>query len=597
MKELLMLLHTSSETDENVWSVAFSTFMSLISKEGKVLVEYARDLTPLATVDFLKYLPDEVIQCKLVRFLVHSISLPGPISQHVTQDGTTSHHQSRNIIDIHVIESLGGIGVVIDLYVAVRSVSAKCNLFAIIFSYIIQKLQASRKRQTWDWRRQAENLFQVLCLADAPQYFWKFFICLPDNFSMRLVSRIRRCQNNLNKVMPGVGECKAKVVRQVTKYLEKIATEYLKLEPNYAAMLQTMTEARVEKEEDDVFNKDIADKFDTLNSLLHSNDPKERRAGETWLFGLIKALDGKPITHQVRTGVASIFDKVTSSTNPRVRGTQMRVTERMITYLLFGMKNHADRRQIEQMLELFNTNLAAAVTQDERDWTNLTTMFYVLFNFIVRYRVQLLPVDHTSLLFDLELADRSPGDTPYALFLLGKASISTSLAQDINISLFSQLFTHLPTRKSRHNRIALLLIMINKCRTKKADLDALDLSFFRNLLKSRDPEIAWHAAKFLLEHLRTNEPQEYCEIVEWCVMMAQKTGDETLLTNPYLQINALLALRNHPDLIRQTPEISTPERQPNPPATLSSSPSLATTTPRRSAPSVSRPAPVSPRRT
>lgn len=585
LRDLIGTLHTSGETEEAVWSVAFTCLLSLVSREGRILPEYSFALTPLIIVNMLRYLQDDSLHGRLVRLLVHGLSVPAPVLSQSASDSSLASARAaampntptgeeatprlRQVADLKLIESIGGINTIIELYVSLQSVSAKCNLFAIIYSYIIQRRQLhSRKYQNIEFSIQADALFLLLCLIDAPQQFWRFFVVLPDDLLKRLGSKIKRYQAHIDKIMPRVVVFKSGMIKHVVKSLARLAHDYLKLAPEYDAHLKYMLASNAGKDQDDIFDKEIADRFDTLNGLLHSNDNRERKSGESWLFALAKAsIDGQINSHQLRTGISSTFEKITSSGTSKVRASHMRIIEKMIIYRLYNMKAHTERRQLALVLELFNSNLAAAVTQDERDWMNLTLMFYTTFNFIIRYRVQAMPVGD-SLVFDLETDERFPGgDAPYALFLIGKATVSTQLIAELNISLFSQLFTHLPTRKSRYHRVALLMIMIHKCKTKKADLDTLDISFFRSLLKSRDPEIALNGARFLLEHLRSNEPSEYIEIVEWCVTLGQKNGDAGLLTNPYLQINALMNRRG-PTMAESAPDTHRPHQaalEPDPP--------------------------------
>ena len=555
MKHLFDMLHQSEEEDENVWSAALSSLLFLTARDGDIPLPAIMDLCPMIYVNCLRYLNDHVLQRKLVEYLITSLTVMIPV--------TEADQSLRQVpaINLPLLESIGGINTLIDLYIRVHSVSSKCNLFAAIYSYVVQKVFKSRKRQIQDWRAHAEGLFRFLCMLDAPQCFWRFFLCLPESMLSRLVSRIRRYQSAAEKVAPGlIYPFSKRILSDILKYFEQIAYNYSKPDLQYSVMLQAMlNNAEVENEDDDIYNKDIADKFELLTELLNSPLPKNRKSGEAWLFGLARAaLDGKAASHQLRTGIASAFEKVTTSPNPKVRAIHMRITEKMLLYRLFNMRQHADRRQLAQVLELFNANLAAAVTQDERDLENLTMMFHIIFNFVLRYRVRLMPQEGSLLFVDTREDKRNMDDSPYSLFLSGLATVSVSLIQELNISLFSQLFTHLPTRKSRHHRVALLLIMINKCQNKKADLDTLDISFFRNLLKSRDPEIALHAAKFLLDQLNTSKPEEYRTIISRLLSLAQKTGDETLLTNPFLQIISLVNRgRQAPDA--EDPATSLPE--------------------------------------
>jgi hypothetical protein len=234
-------------------------------------------------------------------------------------------------------------------------------------------------------------------------------------------------------------------------------------------------------------------------------------------------------TQQLRSGIASSFDKVMSAPDARVRRIHTRVTERMVIYMKYKMQRHADPEYLASLLELFNANLSCAVTQNETDFDNLLLIFDIIFNFVVRYQAY---ASNASALCE--------NDCAYALFVQGRATVSVSLVRQLNISLFSHLFSRLPTRKSRHVRVALLMIIINKCQTKPADLSTLGISFFRTLINSRDPEIALNAAKFLLNQLEKTKPEAYRIIIARLLARAKEIGDDTVLANPFSMIKAMM---------------------------------------------------------
>jgi hypothetical protein len=80
------------------------------------------------------------------------------------------------------------------------------------------------------------------------------------------------------------------------------------------------------------------------------------------------------------------------------------------------------------------------------------------------------------------------GDTPTSLFLNGKAVISHTLSQKINITLHQYLFLNIPQR--RNTRIIFLLILKELCKNKTILAQIGGSDFFRGLLKNRSPDIA-----------------------------------------------------------------------------------------------------------
>src|SRR3989338_4219932 len=146
----------------------------------------------------------------------------------------------------------------------------------------------------------------------------------------RLMFRIRRYQKSSSE--KPIASLPKTLIFEILRNFEQIAYNYSKLDLQYSVKLQSMLSGtRIESEDDEVFDKDVADNFALLDELLLSDNPKHRKSGEAWLFGLAKAaIDGKVNTQQLRSRIASTFDKVVSYPDPLVRRIHIRVTEKMV---------------------------------------------------------------------------------------------------------------------------------------------------------------------------------------------------------------------------------------------------------------------------
>jgi hypothetical protein len=75
-------------------------------------------------------------------------------------------------------------------------------------------------------------------------------------------------------------------------------------------------------------------------------------------------------------------------------------------------------------------------------------------------------------------------------------------------------------------------------------MEIIGTAFFKNLVVScLDPHIVFYASQFLLEKLKTQQPEQYDSIMDTILQRAIEMNDEALLFNPYLQIKAILKLR------------------------------------------------------
>lgn len=65
------------------------------------------------------------------------------------------------------------------------------------------------------------------------------------------------------------------------------------------------------------------------------------------------------------------------------------------------------------------------------------------------------------------------------------------------------------------------------------------------LTSSEDPRERYFAGVYLLKHWQLNQQDRYWRTLRQLVLQAQQYGDERLLNNPYLTVNALLAVESH----------------------------------------------------
>ncbi|KAL4856367.1 hypothetical protein ACK3TF_003171 [Chlorella vulgaris] len=93
------------------------------------------------------------------------------------------------------------------------------------------------------------------------------------------------------------------------------------------------------------------------------------------------------------------------------------------------------------------------------------------------------------------------------------------------------------------SRASVLLLLMGRCAHDSGALRALGgAAFFTSLLSEPDVRVRHYAAVFVLRQLMLQQPLQYRRALRGVVTRAQSANDEKLLSNPYLQLRAMLDL-------------------------------------------------------
>jgi len=82
--------------------------------------------------------------------------------------------------------------------------------------------------------------------------------------------------------------------------------------------------------------------------------------------------------------------------------------------------------------------------------------------------------------------------------------------------------------------------MIELCRHKVLLESIGGQNFFKMLLSSRDPQIAYHASRFFIDQIKSERPEYFRTLMSSIVAKAQQANDERIIDNPYLQIHSIV---------------------------------------------------------
>ena len=87
--------------------------------------------------------------------------------------------------------------------------------------------------------------------------------------------------------------------------------------------------------------------------------------------------------------------------------------------------------------------------------------------------------------------ENPPDDCLHSLFVRGAAVLPQQLKSEVDIQVFAILFDRLVNKNFPEIRLAVLIVMIDKCMADPTHLEGIGgIPFFRKLLASRDPAIA-----------------------------------------------------------------------------------------------------------
>lgn len=339
-----------------------------------------------------------------------------------------------------------------------------------------------------------------------------------------------------------------------TKLLEMIligffnlATDHVRLAPENATRVQELIKADSAQS--------AAPHIKALSELLHSTSPADCRQGKCALFEILHLMMDKknPVPEHTQSLVREMFDGLLESSNPRVRRAYLSVTERLILFL----KSHGLRESTDlaEVFDIINTNLRRVVASQEKDAGNLLFVLDILFN-VLTYRTDM--TTSPTLAGCEEATYRDKGGDQYEEFLCGRISISHQLLKRVDIDVLVYLFMHLPrsTLVSSINdaKVVTLIMLIHKCTKENESLKAIGVPFFKKLLVETNPQIAYHASRFIIEQLRRDRPEEYQAIFKQLVQLAQKTKDDKLLSNYYLQVISIIEMNiQHSKTVRRVP--------------------------------------------
>eukprot|EP00697_Spironema_sp_BW2_P004947 gnl/Spiro4/16687_TR8974_c0_g1_i1.p1 gnl/Spiro4/16687_TR8974_c0_g1~~gnl/Spiro4/16687_TR8974_c0_g1_i1.p1 ORF type:complete len:922 (-),score=164.29 gnl/Spiro4/16687_TR8974_c0_g1_i1:196-2910(-) len=496
--EMALALVQRHESDAAVWSVCINAIMFFVAVDGSLLMERVLKLDPRVVAALATQNQCVVAERYFIRMVAARVYGPD------------------NSLDLEILSRLGGISFIIKMYLRVRSLEAKRNLFVVLFDYTVSMLrQRKQHRHITPADPQIVVIFELMKRFRAAELFPAIFKFLPDKLVETLVrfmffEKMKRDP----KYSDICGHLDKTLIVAFLYEMEKLASQHNKLVAEFETRCGEQLRGDLSEEH-----------FSILQSLLNSNDESDRHQGQLWLFALYKNAQSDSLT-ALRDKVDGMIDSLVLSPNPQTRRVYLDFTDCLI--LMYKNKlQSCDDPRLTTLFRPLNRNLSRMVVAREKNVSNIMCIFDMVLSF-VGIRASSLPTDPY---------EDTPRDTDYALFLHGELIIPLYLLKFVNLSVFYHLFVHLPEKTFADARAMLLLLIIEKCRNATLFDSIGGVKFFRGLVSDRDAKVAYYASRFLLQQVMEERPDQYKSILTELAATGEAT--EELLENPYLQINAI----------------------------------------------------------
>jgi hypothetical protein len=478
-----------------------------------------------------------------VRLLVNYLYRPAPPGAGAGAGTGAGTGAGVHRLDDAVLEEVGGVVLVCELYAATRSIEARENLFCVLFDHVVFQL-AQRKKASEP--EAMETMFQLFRRFEVgrvwPQLF-KFVFDSQLDPNTVVTNFVRFAFfSQLKKAAPLAAvaakldkELSVTLVYQLVKLSQRLNT----LPDELSHVLQHLVAVGVLP--NDTYLPIVWD-------LLCSDNAGDRRYGELCLVHLLTA-KGAPASTVTEAG--KLYDRLMIPGGPsHHRASFFRVAEKKIASKAALLSGNADTDKpviAEIFAELNSVGWRLTGPMNGQGPHHPSTA-----------EVE----DLLALVFELVIiADKAetlsrPGpagavhpcdaDTLWDLFLSGRAVVVTGLFHQVDPRLVVRILACPGPEPDaqphvQSMRAALLACAIDSCRKSKEYYDAIGgLDFFKSLVASRDARTCFHTSTYVLEILMKENPQMYQNNLTKLLAKAQESNDVSILKNPYLQVSSFL---------------------------------------------------------
>lgn len=564
-RNLTLHLLLDEESCPEVWKASHSCFLNLVGLSYSDVIQYdARILKKY--IECFEY-SDENQYRQLIQILINMIyfSKASSFSQQILE-----HTEDNPIAEMNffILEQLGGIRYILNLYTNSHSIEVRNNLFVVIFDYVIHLVNQASMRSSK--REHVQSLFQILVRANAPHYLWQIFKYTPIDFTSKFSKfiytnlilvpsrqneKLNQNEGLLDYKRLSLSRTFMSLIIRFSGHLNLISSHYLSFEKEFLIVC------------DDVFGQKTCTEFDVNNiieqilSLLKSNQELEVRSGQLLLSQILEKLYIQKDNHEKKI----LFEKFSQfhlslnrEFDPKLQEIYLNVFERLIYFYRSQYTIQADEKFHPLLMKHINEGLLMFCSIKTHPVKLFLRAYYILMDFLSIHYTPPGNLRHplqNEIPFALNLGPKEQDiDTISSMFLGGHIAIPSYLLKEISIGVLHRLFLRMTEslvmeimpstleRSIERARCVLFVLIIQKCNRKPSVLDSLGgISFFKNeMINDNNPGVAYFASEFLIKVLVREAKDEYYDFLKKIIQIAHKTNDAYLLDNPYLQLFKLI---------------------------------------------------------
>mmetsp|Transcript_18778 Transcript_18778/g.47596 ORF Transcript_18778/g.47596 Transcript_18778/m.47596 type:complete len:1223 (-) Transcript_18778:243-3911(-) len=468
--------------EKGLWTLILNCILYFVCEEGKVIFERAARIDVRVwfhILDVLEFVMLPAVREEIVAVVVamlygmnrntdgsnsskastpRSVAFsgfpPSPSSAGLKGKGGSrgekekkSKGSSWKDLDVDLLEEIGGIDIIIRMYIRERSVRSLTNLFTIIFDFAVLTYDAAAK----DWERgaggrgsdmkshfrrrstplfggststsggqssggdfgslsgrsakpnkpvddrQVSYIFELFIALRAPEAFRDLFMYVPEKFVESFVKYVFFLQMEKHPKLKMLSEKMDKIfIVSFLHWFQSIAQEFWSLGPfsaEYDIFTSRLRDAANGKSVPAVITNQ---QYNLLSSLVHSRFERDRRIGESWLFSCLST--DQISTHSRKSEVSrsspvedaarrlwGLYYALANRPQSACRRMYISITHKLMLRRRSKFSSYGDKEAVHGLFHSLNEGFLRLVACKERNTGNLVYMSDVLLSFLTAF--------------------------------------------------------------------------------------------------------------------------------------------------------------------------------------------------------------------
>ena len=434
-------------------------------------------------------------------------------------------------LDNKRLTAVGGWRFIAEQYLQTDSIEARDNYFVVFFDLVLASLLSERIFSVTETNQeQTTFFFRLFRSVDFPQHLATIFKFLPQDFLHDFVQflnrqfiRIRQAQSPTSTrtgVIPPALD--VHLLAHVVNGFIKLGREYQRMRDEYQLLYQKMIKTPNE----------IEARLDDLYKCIVSGTSTDQHNASLVLFAMrYHKYDSVTPKHQsLLTHTQHFSKRLITSDSVVARSVYIKTTDRLLLALSSRLVKSWDTALSKEICNIFNEDALSILSASKRS-QNIIEMVGTLFSFLI---------NNTAVSSHGLPIQEGTSTSIYRMVIMGRYSISAKLLDLIRIDVLCKLFQRISSRNFGEVKVALLVLIMRKCNCDQNVMNTVGFEYFKVLVGSKHPELAYLASTFLINQLQKHAPEKHKSMINQILKTARETNDVSLMGNQYLQIRAIL---------------------------------------------------------